>query len=140
MHPRWQQVVLQQLADGLPRLQFVCTAHSPLLAGSLRPENLTVLEPDFNAPGEGAMMASQFAEDIYGRTADGVLTSSYFNLSSSRSAEFQHDLRRLSDAAADTDQAAIDFIRTLATGSSEEDIHIRSELIKRPERFRRRRE
>lgn len=138
MHPRWQQVVLQRLADGLPNLQFIATAHSPLLAGGLRPENLTVLEPDFDASGEGAMKASRYEEDIYGRTADGVLTSSYFNLASSRSEQFTQSLRRLADRAAKLDDAAVEFIKMLA-GSNDEDIQVRTELIERPDRLRRRR-
>lgn len=140
MHPRWQQVVLQRLADGLPNLQFICSAHSPLLAGGLRPENLTVLEPDYDAPGEGAMKASRYEEDVFGRTADGVLTSSYFNLASSRPERFQQELRRLADAASMMDEAAVEFIRKLATGSSDDDVRVRSELVRRPDRLRRRRE
>lgn len=139
MHPRWQQSVLRTLSDGLPNIQFICSAHSPLLAGGLRPENLTVLEPDFNAPGDGAMKASHLEEDLYGRTADGVLTSSYFNLPSSRSDDFRQRLRRLSDAAATMDQEAIDFVRMLTAGSDDSDIRVRSELIERPDRLRRRR-
>lgn len=138
MHPSWQQSVLQRLADGLPSVQFICSAHSALLAGGLRPENLTVLEPDYDAPGEGAMKASHLGEDIYGKTADGVLTSSYFNLASTRSEQFRQELRSLADAARTTDDAAIDFIRMLTAGSSD-DIRVRSEIIPRPDRLRRRR-
>lgn len=139
MHPRWQQSVLQRLADGLPSVQFICSAHSPLLAGGLRPENLTVLEPDYDAPGEGAMKASHLEEDIYGKTSDGVLTSSYFNLASSRSEQFRQQLRSLADSARTVDTAAIDFIRMLTAGSSDE-IRVRSEMIERPDRLRRRRQ
>lgn len=139
MHPQWQQSVLQRLADGLPSAQFICSAHSPLLAGGLRPENLTVMEPDYDAPGQGAMKASHLEEDIYGKTADGVLTSSYFNLASSRSEQFRQQLRSLADSARTVDAAAIDFIRMLTAGSSDE-IRVRSEMIKRPDRLRRRRQ
>jgi hypothetical protein len=139
MHPAWQQLVLAQLADGLPNLQFICSAHSPLLAGGLRPENLTVLEPDHDAPGDGAMKASHFEEDVYGRTSDGVLTSSYFNLASSRSEQFRQELRRLADQARTMDQAAIDFIEALSGGSAQGDVRVRSEIVTRPDRLRRRR-
>lgn len=139
MHPGWQQTVLRRLADGLPAVQFICSAHSPLLAGGLRPENLTVLEPDYDAPGEGAMKASHLGEDVYGKTADGVLTSSYFNLASTRSERFRQELRSLADAARTTDDDAIDFIRMLTAGSSD-DIRVRSEIIPRPDRLRRRRQ
>lgn len=140
MHPRWQQIVLRRLSDGLPDVQFIGTAHSPLLAGGLRPENLTVLEPDHDAPGEGAMKASHFEEDVYGHTADGVLTSSYFSLPSSRSEDFRQQLRRLAEAAAEMDEEAVDFIRMLAAGSTAGDIRVRSELVARPDRLRRRRQ
>jgi hypothetical protein len=140
MHPRWQQIVLRRLSDGLPDVQFIGTAHSPLLAGGLRPENLTVLEPDHDAPGEGAMKASHFDEDVFGHTADGVLTSSYFSLLSSRSEDFRQQLRRLAEAAADIDEEAVDFIRTLTAGSADDDIRVRSELVARPDRLRRRRQ
>lgn len=139
MHPRWQQSVLRTLSDGLPNIQFICSAHSPLLAGGLRPENLTVLEPDHDAAGEGAMKASHFQEDLFGRTVDGVLTSSYFNLPSSRSDDFRQELRRLADAAATVDQEAVDFIRLLTAGSDDAEIGVRSEMVQRPDRLRRRR-
>ena len=139
MHPAWQQIVLAQLADGLPNLQFICSAHSPLLAGGLRPENLTVLEPDHDAPGDGAMKATHFEEDVYGRTSDGVLTSSYFNLASSRSEQFRQELRRLVDRARTMDQAAIEFIEALSGGSAQGDVRVRSEIVTRPDRLRRRR-
>ncbi len=139
MHPQWQQGALRKLADGLPNIQFICSAHSPLLAGGLRPENLTVLEPDHNAPGEGAMKASHLTEDIFGKTADGVLTSSYFNLASSRSETFRQQLLTLAEAARTIDEAAVEFMQMLTAGSSD-DIRVRSEIVRRPDRLRRRRQ
>lgn len=138
MHPRWQQIVLKRLAEGLPRLQFICSAHSPLLAGGLRPGNLTVLNPDFDAPGEGAMTASHYEEDIYGHTTDRVLTSSYFSLASSRSELFQEDLRLLAAEAADSDDKAVEFIKTLA-GTADAGRGGRTPTRDRPDRLRRRR-
>ena len=123
MHPSWQQVVLRRLALGLPNIHGLCSAHSALLAGGLRPNNLVVLYPDLDAPGEGAMTARHIVEDVYGRTADRVLTSSYFQLSMSRSDVFQADLRTLAGDAARTrgqegqpvgDDAALRFIQALA--------------------------
>jgi energy-coupling factor transporter ATP-binding protein EcfA2 len=136
MHPGWQQTLLSQLSGGLPQLQFIATAHSPLVAAGLRAENLTLLEPDPDAPGHGAMQATRLSEDLYGRTADGVLTSSYFNLASSRSDRFREQLQRLADAGRDRDDAALEFIRALTTGSGGAD---RAPLVPRPERLQRRR-
>jgi hypothetical protein len=139
MHPRWQQTLLEQLSDGLPRLQFICSAHSPLVAGGLRSENLTLLEPDPDAPGEGAMEATRLVEDLYGRTADGVLSSSYFDLTSSRSDRFREDLKVLAEEGLDHDDAALEFVRRLAAGSAGTPPRVRTPIVDRPDRFRGRR-
>jgi hypothetical protein len=139
MHPRWQQTLLEQLSGGLPNLQFICSAHSPLVAGGLRSENLTLLEPDPDAPGQGAMEATRLVEDLYGRTADGVLSSSYFNLTSSRSERFRDELTELAEAGRDHDEAALAFIRALTAGSAGTPPRARSPLLDRPDRFRNRR-
>lgn len=115
IHPRWQQTLLARLSATLPRLQFVLTAHSPILAGGLRPENLILLEEDPDAPGIGATRADRLREDVFGGTADQVLTSSYFDLESSRAESFRAGLRTLALRAREGDgEAALDFIRRLA--------------------------
>jgi hypothetical protein len=139
MHPRWQQTLLEQLSDGLPRLQFICSAHSPLVAGGLRSENLTLLEPDPDASGEGAMEATRLVEDLYGRTADGVLSSSYFDLTTSRSDRFREELKGLAEAGIDHDEAALEFIRRLAAGSAGTPPRTRTPIVDRPDRLRNRR-
>ncbi len=118
MHPRWQQSVLARLAGTLPNLQFLLTSHSPLIAGGLRAENLILLEVDPDAPGSGATRARRLSEDVYGATADQVLTSSYFDLEMSRSGSFRSVLRTLSLAARDGDvESALEHMRrTAATG------------------------
>lgn len=115
IHPRWQQTLLSRLSAALPRLQFVLTAHSPILAGGLRPENLILLEEDPDASGVGATRADRLREDVFGGTADQVLTSSYFDLESSRAESFRAGLRTLAlEARRGDDEAALDFIRRLA--------------------------
>jgi predicted ATP-binding protein involved in virulence len=48
LHPSWQRTVVSKLASTLPRLQFIVTSHSPLVAGNLYAENIRVVsnEPD----------------------------------------------------------------------------------------------
>src|SRR5262249_27342902 len=36
LHPSWQREVLGRISGALPRLQFVCTTHSPIVAGTLK--------------------------------------------------------------------------------------------------------
>ncbi len=95
LHPRWQLDILSWLSAALPALQFIVTSHSPLLAGGLRPANIAVLEPDHDSDGPGASRVRTVIDDVFGRSADGVLTSSYFDLASTRADPFRKHLREL---------------------------------------------
>ncbi|MCW3094772.1 MAG: hypothetical protein JWL77_390 [Chthonomonadaceae bacterium] len=75
LHPEWQRTVIEQVAQMFPRIQFLFSSHSPLVAGTLEPENIFVLESD---------KVEQYRENIYGLTPNQVLTSSYFGLHSLR--------------------------------------------------------
>jgi hypothetical protein len=115
VHPEWQERMLSRLSANLPRMQFVCSAHSPLLASALRPENMLLMEPDPDAPGVGAVRARRLREDVFGSTADQVLRSSYFELESSRSDVFRAELRLLAgEARLGNSDAALEFMRRLA--------------------------
>jgi len=115
MHPRWQLPVVTRLASELPSVQLIATSHSPLLAGSLRPGNLILMDPDPEAEGTGAMRARTMREDVFGMTVDRVLTSSWFELESSRSETFRKRLRELARAAREGDRdAPLELLRELA--------------------------
>ena len=75
LHPQWQRTVIEQVALKFPRIQFLFSSHSPLVAGGLEPANIFVLADD---------KVTQYDEDIYGLTPNQVLTSSYFGLHSLR--------------------------------------------------------
>jgi hypothetical protein len=75
LHPEWQRRVIEQVATTFPHLQFCFSSHSPLVAGTLEPENIFVLD---------AHKIEQYREDIYGLTPNQILTSSYFGLRSTR--------------------------------------------------------
>lgn len=80
LHPEWQRTVIDRLATTFPKLQFLFSTHSPLVAGTLEAANIYVLNRDHN----GIPVVDQYQENIYGLTANQILTSSYFGLSSSR--------------------------------------------------------
>lgn len=45
LHPRWQQKVIENLRTTFPKIQFICTTHSPFLIQSLRSgEELIMLD------------------------------------------------------------------------------------------------
>lgn len=80
LHPEWQRLVVGQVAKAFPKLQFLFSTHSPLVAGTLEPENIFVMEQE----PDGTSLIQQYRESIYGLTANQVLTSSYFGLDSTR--------------------------------------------------------
>lgn len=43
LHPRWQRRVISDLRGTFPKIQFVCTTHSPQLIGQVQPKELLVL-------------------------------------------------------------------------------------------------
>ncbi|MCH1926385.1 AAA family ATPase [Shewanella sp. C32] len=60
LHPRWQRHVIEDLRTTFPKVQFICTTHSPFLIQSLRSsEELIML--DGLAP---AQLANKTLEDI----------------------------------------------------------------------------
>lgn len=118
MHPRWQRDVLHRLSQRLPSVQLIVTAQSPLVIGGLRPENLHVLEEDLDADGAGAMRVRRLHEDVFGLSADQVLSSSYFELDSPRAGTIRQELTELSGLAHDDPDAALAAMRLLASPNS----------------------
>jgi len=43
LHPRWQRRVIGDLRKTFPKIQFVCTTHSPQLIGQVKPDELILL-------------------------------------------------------------------------------------------------
>jgi predicted ATPase len=111
LHPEWQRLVISKIAAALPNLQFVFTTHSPIVASSLQHENIFVLE----SSNDGGTVVRQYEERIFGRTAEQVLLSSYFNLDTTRAPEFVSGLQQLSTEASPEDPAAaLEVLRRLA--------------------------
>lgn len=60
LHPRWQRHIIEDLRSVFPKIQFICTTHSPFLIQSLRSsEELIIL--DGQPPAE---LANKTIEDI----------------------------------------------------------------------------
>ena len=111
LHPEWQRTVVPTLSRALPKLQFIVTSHSPIVAGTLHASNVFVMEMD----GHGASTVHQYQERIHGLNADQVLTSSYFGLTTTRAPDATASLIELSRKAGKGDRTAVrDFARMLA--------------------------
>lgn len=91
MHPEWQRTLLPQLSGALPKLQFILTTHSPLVAASVGSESVFVMEPG----DDGSTQVRQYEETIYGRDAQQVLLSPYFGLRTTRAPGAVDEMREL---------------------------------------------
>ncbi len=114
IHPSWQRSIVSHIAKALPKLQFIFTTHSPIIAGSVSRTNLWVTrsQPDGNT-------IEQPDTEIYGLNSDQILTSDIFGLESTRAEGFLDELEILEQKAAQGDnQAALDLMRGLARGKA----------------------
>ena len=80
LHPSWQRDVVARLSRTFPKLQFVFTSHSPLVAASVQSKNVIVTGNDE----EGLPTLNRMNETLYGRSIEAVLMSPYFGLESLR--------------------------------------------------------
>lgn len=71
LHPQWQQVILQQLQQAFPNIQFIVTTHSPQVLSTVQHENIRVLAPN----AEGKIVASMPLAKTYGEPSNDVLQS-----------------------------------------------------------------
>jgi AAA domain, putative AbiEii toxin, Type IV TA system len=117
LHPRWQMKVIKTIARTFPRLQFILTSHSPLVAGSLEWMNITTLK--FNNR-TNATRACRLTESIHGLDADQVLISEFFGLKTTRAESKARQLDALTiRAALGDDRAAERLISKMAEGMEE---------------------
>jgi hypothetical protein len=122
LHPAWQQRVIPTLAAALPNLQFVLTSHSPLVVGSLHRNNVFVLE-GAEVEGVRRSLLRPSDEEVYGLSADQILTSGHFGLESARDPRFAGQLEREAQAARQGDpQAALQFMRMMTLGAAAETV------------------
>lgn len=73
LHPEWQRKIIKYLSDLFPNVQFIVTAHSPLIIQSADNVNLIMLEKDDNPEGNGINIRQRFGS-FQGWTIDEILT------------------------------------------------------------------
>lgn len=111
LHPGWQRNVVPMLAKAFPKLQFVLTSHSPLIASTVRRENVFVTD----TAEDGTATIKQIQERVYGRGVEQLLLSSYFGLQSTRPESFQDEAKQLFERAATGDSsAALTYLEQLS--------------------------
>ena len=95
LHPAWQRRILETISEKLPRLQFIVTSHSPLVAGSLKAEQIHIIGVDEH--GEPTVIKPD--QEIRGLDADQILLTSYFGLESTRVPGFRDSMGDLYEKA-----------------------------------------
>lgn len=45
LHPEWQRSVVRDLLSTFPKVQFICSTHSPQVIGETQPESLRIYQP-----------------------------------------------------------------------------------------------
>jgi energy-coupling factor transporter ATP-binding protein EcfA2 len=116
-HPQWQRDVIPTVAQALPNLQFIVTTHSPIVTGTLSSANILLIRDRVDKRGITHSVIEQPDEEMYGRSADQILTSNIFGLESTRDARFFQELQNAARKARDSDPAAaLRFMRMVSGG------------------------
>lgn len=79
LHPLWQTVIMDKLSAHFPNIQFIATAHSPLMVQAAIDANYAVLRET----SAGVEIVSE-PEDVEGWRVDQILTSELFGLTTTR--------------------------------------------------------
>ena len=77
LHPKWQRELRQKLGEHFPAVQFIATAHSPLMAQAYMSQNLAVIQ----CVGEGVKIENE-PKIVKSWRLDEVITSELFGLPS----------------------------------------------------------
>ena len=85
LHPIWQREIIQKLSAQFPKVQFICTSHSPLCAGGLTdlPSETSQLLALIDEGATGVHLLA--LPSLKGLRSDQIVTSLAFGASSSRS-------------------------------------------------------
>lgn len=84
LHPVWQRRIMSDLSFHFPAVQFIATAHSPLMVQAAIDANHAILK--FT---DGTVEIINEPEGIDGWRVDQILTSEFFGLKSARGIEFE---------------------------------------------------
>lgn len=119
LHPKWQMKVIESVAKSLPRIQFIFTSHSPLVAGSLEWMNIILLKLNsaFNRT-----TSKRLRESIHGLDADQILISKFFGLESTVAGAKRRQLDDITNRIRSGDKdAALQLIREMSSGMEVEE-------------------
>jgi hypothetical protein len=114
LHPRWKMQIMTSLRKALPRVQFIVTTHDPLCLRGMDDDEVLVLQ----RVERGKIRALENLPSVKGMTAEELLTSDYFGLSSTTDPRLELELARLKGDQVVRD-ATGETIVTLSTKTEE---------------------
>ena len=89
LHPQWQRAIRKHLVQHFPAVQFIVTAHSPLMAQDALGANLAVVH---DKSGEALITSNPVVVRTW--RLDKILTSELFGIESARPAEVAESMKR----------------------------------------------
>ena len=95
IHPRWQREIIKILSDQFPKVQFICSTHTPICAlglSDLECESRLFKVAHVNNH-SGVECGFDLREDFRGYRADQILTSDIFDLTDTRSVSVEDKLK-----------------------------------------------
>ncbi len=94
LHPKWQRKIVKILSEQFPKVQFICSTHTPICALGL--SDLECESWLFKAAyvnGHSDIEKFDLREDFRGYRADQILTSGIFDLTDTRSISVEDKLK-----------------------------------------------
>lgn len=74
LHPRWQQLILDQLQQTFKQIQFIVSTHSPQVLSTVPAKCIRVLTPEIaSIDGQPAMTAKRVAQETHGMPSSDLL-------------------------------------------------------------------
>jgi predicted ATP-binding protein involved in virulence len=89
LHPMWQREIISNLSSVFPNVQFIASAHSPLMVQSALQQNFAVLKFE-----DDTVKIINEPEGVEGWRIDQILTSELFGLESARGKEYDDLIQR----------------------------------------------
>ncbi|MCC9062458.1 AAA family ATPase [Flavobacterium piscisymbiosum] len=112
LHPKWQRTVVDKLSYHFPQAQFIVTAHSPLIVQSAQDKDANIVV--CRKEGDRVIIDND-PESVKGWRIDQILTSDLFEVSSSKSIDFE-EIRNektsilLKNELSDSDKKRLNFL------------------------------
>ena len=100
LHPSWQRRLIETLSERFPNVQFIATAHSPLMVQAAAGHNLVLLRRD---PTTQQVVVENDVDGIANWRLDQIVTSELFGLPSSMRPQLDGQIERRDEILAKTE-------------------------------------